>query len=265
MKHFAKAWLLTVALIAAAQSTSAAEWRGVVPLHSSRADIVHLFNVCGDNKKRCFFSLEDQDVQIVFSGWQGAFSGCPSSIPKDTVLLVRVRLNKPIPMKEQRIKLKAFRAFDPAAAGVRGYRAYIDEKSGLLIKSYQGSVIEFDYIASREEQAFCPRFYENPKDFVAVVQRQSHFPPMISLACSADSVRAGSQLVCSANTAEDYDSVSWTLTEGTIVSGQGTRDITVETAGLAGRKITVTVQVTVEDDPHSFGASCQVQILGLPN
>lgn len=266
MKLFAKAWLLMFALIVAAQSISAAEWRGIVPLHSSRADIVRLFKVCGDNKKRCFFSIEDQNVQIVFSGWQGAFSGCPRSVPKDTVLLVRIRLNKPMSMKDLKINLKAFKAFDPADASSMGYRAYIDEKSGLLIKSYKGQVVEFDYIASREDQAFCPRFYENPRDFVAVVQRQSHLPPIISLVCSPDGVRAGSRVTFLASTSEDYDSVFWTLTEGTIVSGQGTREITVDTAGLAGRKITVSVEMTVQDDPHSFGASCQVQILAeLPN
>ena len=259
MKLFAKGWLFIVALIVAAQSISAAEWRGIVPLHSSRADIVRLFKVCGDNKKRCFFSLEDQNVQIVFSGWQGAFNGCPKSVPKDTVLLVRVRLTKQMPMKEQRINLKTFKAFDPSYPSGIGYRAYIDKKSGLLIKSYKGRVVEFDYIASQEDQAFCPRFYENPRDFVAVVQR--HRPPIISLACPPDGLPAGSRVTFLASTTEDYDSVLWTLTEGTIVSGQGTREIIVDTAGINGRKITATVEMTVEDDPNSFSASCEVQIL----
>src|SRR6185295_20214038 len=100
---------------------------------------------------------------------------------------------------------KSFKAFDPANASNKGFRGYIDAKSGLLIKSYQGQVVEFDYIASREDQTFCPRFYPHPRDFVAVVQPQSHLPPMISLACSADSLRAGSPLACLANTNEDYD------------------------------------------------------------
>ncbi|MDQ3472156.1 MAG: hypothetical protein M3447_00315 [Acidobacteriota bacterium] len=261
MKLFAKAWLLIGAFIVASQSISAAEWRGIVPLHSSRADIVRLFNVCGDNKKRCFFSLEDQNVQVVFSGWQGAFGGCPRSIPKDTVLLVRVRFNKPMPIKELKINLKKFKAFDPSYPSAIGFRAYIDEKSGLLIKSYQGRVVEFDYIASQDDQAFCPRFYENPRDFVAVVQRQSHRPPTISLACPADGLRAGSIVTFLARTTEDYDSALWTLTEGRIVSGQGTREITVDTAGLGGRKITAMVEMTLEDDPYSFSAWCTVQIL----
>ena len=264
MKLFTKRWLFVVALVFGAQSISAAEWRGIVPLHSSRADIVRLFNACGDNKKRCFFSLEDQNVQIVFSGWQGLFGGCPSSVPKDTVLLVRVRFNKPRPFKDLNINLKKFKSFDPASRSDFGYRAYIDEKSGLLIKSYKDQVIEFDYIASREDQALCPRFYENPRDFVAVVQRESHLPPIISLACPPDGLRAGSRVTFSAITTEDYDSVLWTLTEGTIVSGQGTREITVDTAGLGGRKITVTVEMTVEDDPYSFSAACEVRILAEP-
>jgi hypothetical protein len=259
MKLFAKVWLLMVALIVAAQSISAAEWRGIVPLHSSRDDIVRLFKVCGDNKKRCSFSLEDQNVQIMFSGWQGAFGGCPGSVPKDTVLLVRVRFNKQMPMKELKINLKTFKAFDPSYPSGIGYRAYIDEKAGLLIKSYKGEVVEFDYIATREDQAICPRFYESPRDFVGVLQR--HYPPTIFLACPSDGLRAGSRVTFLASTTEDYDSLLWTVTEGTIVSGQGTREITVDTAGLGGRKITATVEMMVEDDPHSYSASCGVKVL----
>jgi len=264
MKLLGKVSLFVAALIVAAQSISAAEWRGIVPLHSSRADIVRLFNVCGDNKQRCFFSLEDQEVQIVFSGWQRAFSACPKSVAKDTVLLVRVRLNKQTQMKELKINLKSFKAFDPSYPSGMGYRAYIDEKSGLLIKSYRGWVVEFDYIASREDQAFCPRFYENPRDFVGVVRR--HYPPTIVVACLQDDLAAGSSAKFSASIIEDYDSLIWTVTEGTIVSGQGTPEITVDTAGLGGRTITATVEMTVEDDPRSYRGSCEVQISAkLPN
>jgi len=77
---------------------------------------------------------------------------------------------------------------------------------------------------------------------------------------------------------DDYDSVHWTISEGTILSGQGTREITVDTSGLGGRKITATVEalvseyeesedkwlveLTMEDDPRPYSSSCTVQILG---
>ena len=261
MKLLAKVWLLTVGLIVVAQSISAAEWRGIVPLHSSRADILRLFNVCGDNKKRCFFSLKDQEVQVVFSGWQGAFGGCPTSVPKDTVLLVRVRMDKKMPMKGIKINLRKLRAFDPSYRNGLGYRAYIDEESGLLINTYKGEVVEFDFIASREDQAFCPRFYEDPRDFVRVMPPR-HQPPTISLTCPSENLQAGSRLPFFASILDDYDSVLWTISAGTIVSGQGTREISVDTAGLGGREITATVEMTIEDDPRSYSSSCTVQILG---
>jgi len=260
MKLLAKVWLLMVASIVVAQSISAAEWRGIVPLHSSRADILRLFNACGDNKNRCFFSLEDQVIQVVFSGWQGAFGGCPTSVQKDTVLLVRVRINKKMPMKELKINLKKFRAFDPSYRSGLGYRAYIDEKSGLLINTYKGDVVEFDYLASREDQAFCPRFYQDPRDFVRVMPPR-HYPPTISLTCPSENLHAGSKLPFLASILDDYDSVLWTISAGTIESGQGTRQIIVDTAGLGGWKITATVEMTVEDDPRAYSSSCTVQIL----
>jgi hypothetical protein len=264
MRFATKILSSTSILLFAFSVASAKAWRGIVPLHSSRQDVVRLLNQCEDKKERCSFSLEDQDVMIVFSGWQHAFNTCPKSIPRDTVLLVRVRRNRGIPVQDLKVNLKTFKAFDPSYPSRIGYRAYIDEKSGLLIKAYKGDVVEFDYIAAREDQAFCPRFYESPRDFVSVVQRGCC--PTIMVACRQADSSAGSRVTFLASTTEDYESLIWTVTEGKILSGQGTREITVDTAGVDGRKITATVEMKLEDYPHSYTASCAVQISGkLPN
>jgi hypothetical protein len=54
----------------------------------------------------------------------------------------------------------------------------------------------------------------------------------------------------------------WTVSAGTIRSGQGTRTIQVDTTGLAGRQITATLSVLGYDRPCS--ATCSVQVPLLP-
>jgi hypothetical protein len=166
-----------------------------------------------------------------------------------------------MPVKELKINIKKFRAFDPAYRSGLGYRAYSDEKSGLLINTYKGDVFEFDYIASQEDQALCPRFYEDSRAFVRVPPPR-HNSPTIILTCPSENLHAGARLPFLATILGDYDSVRWTISAGTIVSGQDTREITVDTAGLDGREITATVEMTMEDDPRSYSSSCTVQILG---
>jgi hypothetical protein len=250
--------LVVALLIVASVDVCAAEWRGIVPLHSTRSDIVRLLNACEETQERCSFSLEDQDVQIVFSGWQHAFSSCPTNIPEDTVLLVRVRLANPKTVKELKLNLESFKAFDPSYPSGVGYRAYIDEQSGLLLRSYKGQVTEFDYIPTRRDQKLCPRFYENVRDFVRVVQRYGL--PAIVVSCMQD--KSGARFVVNAD--EDYGSLAWTVSEGAIVSGQGTREILVDVSGLPGRKITATVEVKIEDDQHAYSASCELQLPEKP-
>src|SRR5678815_6097058 len=88
MKLFARVSLLLVSLLVVSATVVAAEWRGIVPIRSTRDDVLRVFSQCEDKKERCSFALGDHEVMIVFSGWQRAFSSCPIGVPKDTVLSV---------------------------------------------------------------------------------------------------------------------------------------------------------------------------------
>jgi hypothetical protein len=163
-----------------------------------------------------------------------------------------------MPLKDFTINLRPFKKFDPSQLEGIGYRAYIDEKLGLLLNTYKGELLEQVYIASREDQSLCPRFYENARSFVSVPFR--HGPPTIMLSCPSSVIVPASRVSFLVYTPEHYDSVKWILSEGTIVSGQGTREIEVDTTGLGGRKITVTVELTIENDPRVYSSSCAIQI-----
>ena len=256
MRIVGTASLLLFILIVAADLCVAAEWRGIVPIRSTRADVVRLFNRCEEKTEQCTFNFGNQNVSFVFSGWQHAFSGCPKSVPDDTVLLVRARFNQPVAQREFELNLKQFKSYNP---GGKSNRAYIDENAGLLVQSHEGSVIGVIYIATREDQSYCPRYYDNPRDFVEITEG-GHMWPVVSVSCPPTSPRAGSKVpfvLVSAN--DDYDSIHWTITDGAILSGQGTKEITVDTTGLAGKKISATVEV--KQFGHPTPASCEVLIL----
>ena len=57
---------------------------------------------------------------------------------------------------------------------------------------------------------------------------------------------------------------NWTVSAGTIKSGQGTESITVDTAGTAGQTITATVELGGVDPSCGRTASCSTPIKGLP-
>ena len=70
--------------------------------------------------------------------------------------------------------------------------------------------------------------------------------PSVSIYCP-DTAAAGQPVTFTANVSGGTGGVTptyrWTVSEGTITSGQGTTSITVDTAGLAGRAVTAKVEV----------------------
>jgi hypothetical protein len=53
---------------------------------------------------------------------------------------------------------------------------------------------------------------------------------------------------------------NWSVSTGTITSGQGTNSITVDTAGLGGQTVTATVELSGLDPSCSRTASCSTQV-----
>ena len=84
--------------------------------------------------------------------------------------------------------------------------------------------------------------------------------PTVSLSCPSD-VEPGSAITVSSSLSSAANvTYGWTVSAGTITSGQGTSSITVDTAGLAGQSVTITVEVGGLDPACSRTASCSTSV-----
>jgi len=87
--------------------------------------------------------------------------------------------------------------------------------------------------------------------------------PTLSVTCPSD-VDAGQPATFTATFTQGTPTVSetynWTVSAGTITSGQGTSSITVDTTGASGGSITATVEVGGVDPTCNRTASCTVQV-----
>ena len=87
--------------------------------------------------------------------------------------------------------------------------------------------------------------------------------PTVSVSCPSD-VDQGSPITFTAATNGDMGNVSvtynWSVSAGTISSGQGTSSITVDTTGLGGQTVTATVELGGLDPSCSRTASCTTGI-----
>lgn len=221
-------------VIAGSANTSIAKgWRSIVPLHSTRQDIVRAFGHCNDSDPSCEFNYDNELVHIEFV--YDSQKRCNGTIQPETVLLVEVFLKNPASLQKLGLKRRDFRTVKLD----RDTEAYVDEVNGLVLKVREGRVLQLDHIASAKDNNMCPAYYDRPEEFAQDIFL-SHVS-VINVSCPR-SVRAGDPLTFVADLAgEPRISFLWRVSVGKIMNGQGTRTIIVDTSGLEGKSIVATV------------------------
>jgi hypothetical protein len=233
-------------VVGSANTSIASDWRAIVPLHSTRQDVVRTFGHCNDSLPSCEFNYANEAVHIEFA--DDSQKPCNGAVQPETVLLVEVVPPQAISLKKLGLKRKDFRAVKLEL----DTEAYVDEVNGLVLKMREGRVLQLDHIASAKDKSICPAYYDKPEEFAQDIYL-SHVP-VIDVSCPS-SVSAGDPLTLVADLAgEPRISFLWRLSAGKIMNGQGTRTITVDTSGLEGKSIVAIVTL------GRAQASCETQV-----
>ena len=88
--------------------------------------------------------------------------------------------------------------------------------------------------------------------------------PTVSVSCPSD-VDQGSPITFTASVSGDANvTYNWSISAGTITSGQGTSSISVDTTNLGGQTVTATVELGGLDTPCTRTASCTTGIRTAP-
>lgn len=224
------------------------EWRGIVPLHSTREDVIRLLNQCKNSNPSCEFTLPDEFIHLEFSG-DAKLHNCSPGLKRDTVLLIEVFPTRPLSLKKSGFNKRDFKTVDVSDST----KNYLDEQNGIVLKVEKSKVIQVDFIPILAERDLCSSYYENP---VAFVQWPSDLHvPVIYLSCPSKRTPAGEPIELSADIAGTPKiTFLWTLTRGKIISGQGTRVIKVDTTGLSGQTIVATAKL------GRFQSSCEFRL-----
>jgi hypothetical protein len=156
-----KALLLYVAL-ASATGAYAQGWKGIVPLHSTRADVERLLGP-GAGACKCSYETEGESLRVEYA--KGPCQGYPSgwNVPADTVLAVRVSPHQKRPFSEFRLdESKYEKASDDTfttyfASRDEGIQYVVSYES---VDSAVGQVISrVNYVpSSKDSRLRCPCF-----------------------------------------------------------------------------------------------------------
>jgi hypothetical protein len=170
MSLLSKTLLLSALLFSFPILTEAKEWRGIVPLKSTREDVKRILGRSRDaNRMRANYDLDEGHIYIAFSNDEDYNSDCVKKLPKDIVLLIVFRPKVDLTLSDLKPNLTKFRKFDPSIPQNLGFEAYVSEEEGLIVTTYKGKVSRINYLATKEDQKLCPEYYETPESFVRMV------------------------------------------------------------------------------------------------
>ena len=168
---------MALLFLVSASSVAAKDWRGILPLHSTREDVEALLGPPPQppenrsytlNKGRSIYFLDEGEVYIIFADGQLLTSGHCPSVAAGTVMMIRVTPKDEVSLKNLNLDEKTFTKFDPSQTPGLGFEAFIDKQDGLVILARNGKVEELVYFANASDQARCSGYYDHPEEFVRV-------------------------------------------------------------------------------------------------
>jgi hypothetical protein len=128
-------------------------WRGIVPLHSTRADVVRLLgppNVDGD-----LYDFENERVHIDYSDGPCEKGRSGWNVPRDTVVSISLAPTKHRKFSALRIDEKKYRKSEDGE--LPGIFYYTNDAEGITISVSQGEVRNIYYNpTSKDDHLRCP-------------------------------------------------------------------------------------------------------------
>ena len=162
-------------LLGLVTSCYAKEWRGIVPMRSTRDDVVRILGAAAkDDKTRAAYNLDKEEVLILYSGI--SFCGPETTgIPNATVLLIQVKPREKTLINTLQLNKKNLREF-AASADDPTWKGLIDEDDGIMVRSFKDQIDTMFYLPTSADRGRCPSYYEEIEAFARI---RLHFVPRV--------------------------------------------------------------------------------------
>ncbi len=145
------------------------EWNGIKPLLSTKEAVIQVLGKPSEeNEVRLIYHLQDEDVFIVLTNNREFSHECVRKQKLGIVLLIEVTPKKKFSLQDMKFEETAMRTFDPATPAGIGYKGFVNEREGIVIRTFDGYVDRINYIATIEDSKLCSEYYAKPEKFVSI-------------------------------------------------------------------------------------------------
>jgi hypothetical protein len=162
--------LITILVLCSAGTLAAKDWRGILPLHSTRTDVEKLLGPPETNKPGLLsYSLEEGEIVIILAEEGPDLSkNCASPLAAGTVLWIRVVPRAELLLRHLNLDESPFRKFNASNVADAEFEGFVNEDEGLVLRAHKGLVEEMVYLASALDRPRCAGFYSDLESFVTV-------------------------------------------------------------------------------------------------
>gem|GEM_PF-1187987 len=234
-------------------------WHSIVPLHSTRADVERLIGK--PNFEYGLYDFDNERVDIIYT----SNDGCGASqedgwrVPKDTVLSISVSLKEMKPLSQLSIDREKYEKTE--GGDVEGIVYYSNKDEGITYEVRYNKVTAIMYgPTTKDEYLRCS---------IPAVRGVCPHSLIAYVDCPTEAIKSGTPIKFAATVGggdpRNQPTYKWTVSAGTIISGQGTFVVSIDTAGLSSQSITATVEVSGLSTGCIKVASCTAQISSHKN
>lgn len=258
---------LVLSIVAALDCSALGKpWRGIVPLRSTKTDVGRVLGKpLAEDQLGIHYDLENEYVVITVARPDGS-EDCATKLAAGTVIRIAVTPKRQLQLAELHLREAHFSPFEPFQLLTDGYKAYVDDTEGLIVRTYHEKVDRIVYMGEKRDQGLCFSYYH---DVTLMSQRILCILCPTILVTSPSDVTAGTPITFTSNVTVGSSpsplKYKWSVSAGAIVEGQDTDSIKVASEGLAGKTVTATVEITGIDSACSRTASSTTQILPRKN
>lgn len=243
-------------------TVEAKAWRGIVPLQTTKGAVLQILGKGTDSKSPgTKYDFEIESVFILYSSGDTALAECARKLSPDLVLSISVFPKVELSLEALGLQRETLRTLPPPPDSPHT-TAFIDDDNGLVVSVNDGTQ-QVTYLPSKGDRPGCADFYGDLSSFV-IRRPLCILCPTLSVDCPEES-ESGSKITFTAHVTQGTPALEiafhWTVDQGTIVEGQGTASIKVDTTNLAGKTITATVEVNGIDSACPRTASCSTPIV----
>lgn len=166
-----RGFLLVLTIAALAIVAEAKDWRGLIPLHSTREDVVQLMGEwqwAPAGRTTTYQPLTDSDPYYLPEG-EIYFSYAPrvderrDSLPREIApgLLLTIRFTPITPWEWSQLlpNRSAFRRLDPTS-GESAFERYADDADGLIVRTNGGRIVELIYLPRGEDREPFAKYFD---------------------------------------------------------------------------------------------------------